>query len=595
MTWQFSIENIAGIRQGEARIEPGVNVVRASNWQGKSSFLASIETALGTATPLTEGQATGQVTVTTADEEFAVTLERAEGSVSRTGTPYLHDEYDRVCATLFASLDETNEIRRAVRNGETIEHLLTRPLDFENIDERIADLKAERKRVETERDRAAEAADRLPQLRSRVTDLESTLDELHAQRADLDDETGGGTDSRDQLSELRAERDRVDSRIARLETTAKRVRETLSEKRTELESLSVPSGEDIERELETLHEERRDVERDVELLQSVYEANKRVLDEGRIELLTDVSHDVLADTVQCWLCGEDATRDGIEAQLAALDERIRELDSQADEYRERAATLEAKRDESRQARRRETELTDRIGALESRLAETEESLETARERRAELASRIETLAEAVDATEERVLELESEIKYTETEVADVRADLEDAEAQADQLSTLDDEYASLTAEISELRGRKAEIKRRTREAFSTALDDLLERFDTGFETARLTSGFDLVVARDGREARLDALSEGEREVLGLVAAVAGHEAFDVDERVPVLLLDGLGGLASDNLRTLVDYLRDRAAYLVLTAYPEHEGFDGHELSPADWQVVSHDSDAETAS
>lgn len=160
---------------------------------------------------------------------------------------------------------------------------------------------------------------------------------------------------------------------------------------------------------------------------------------------------------------------------------------------------------------------------------------------------------------------------------------------------LDAEYDSLTEEITDLRNRKEEVKRRIREAFSSALDDLLEQFDTGFETARLTSTFDLVVARDGREAQLDALSEGERELLGFVAALAAYDAFDVGERVPVMLLDGLGGLASGNLQILVEYLADRTEYLVLTAYPEYEGFDGNELSPSDWQVVSHGPDVEAAS
>jgi len=594
MAWHLSIENIAGIRRGEADLEPGVNAVRASNWQGKSSFLAGIETAFGTATPLTEGQQTGRVDLTTGEQDVAVELTRSNGTISRTGTPYLTTEYDRVCASLFAFLDEDNEVRRAVRNGDNLEAVLTRPLDFENIDEQIRDLRTEREQVERELERAREAADRLPQLQQRVTSLESELDSLRTERTDLETDTDGDADARSELSELRAERDRVSDRIERLETTAERVRETLAEKRAELDSLTVPSDTDVESELEAVHEERRDVERDLELLQAVYEANRRVLDEGRVQLLTDVSHDMLTDSVSCWLCGEATTRDEMESQLAALDRQIGELRARADTYREQITELEEQRDEIRTARRRESDLTDRIADLESRLAETEESLETARETRSELESRIDDLAAAVDTTREQRTDLESEIKYLEAELADAREDLETTENRADKRSLLEDEYESMSDEITSLRNRKDEIKRQVRESFSTALDDLLDRFDAGFETARLTSTFDLVVARDGREAQLDALSEGERELLGIVAALAGHEAFDVSDRVPVLLLDGLGGLASDNLRILVEYLRHRAPYLVLTAYPEHEWFDGHELSPADWDVVSHDVDADAS-
>jgi len=594
MTWHLSLENIAGIRQGEAYIEPGVNAVRASNWQGKSSFLAGIKTAFGTATPLTEGQSTGRVVLQTDDEKIAVDLERMNGSVSRSGQPYLEDEYDRICAELFAFLDEDNDIRQAVRTGENLETLLTRPLDFENIDEQIADLQTERDQVERELERADQAAERLPQVQQRVTSLGDDLEELRAEREAIDDDGPGESDARDELSELRAERNQITTKIARLETTAERVRETLAEKRTELESLTVPSDADVEDELESLHTDLRDIERDTELLQSVYEANKRVLDEGRVELLTEVSHDMLSDSVTCWVCGNDATRDDIEAQLMELDDRIADLQSQAAETRDRVEELEAKRDEIKEARRKETDLTDRIGDLESRLAETEEDLESARERRDNLKTRITELEAEVDSTEDRITDLESEIKYTEAELTDVREELEETETLAEQREMLEEEYDSLTDEIRDLRTRKEDVKRRTREAFSSALADLLEQFDTGFETARLTSTFDLVVAREGREAQLDALSEGERELLGIVAALAGYEAFEVSQRVPVMLLDGLGGLASDNLQILVKYLAARTEYLVLTTYPENAGFDGNELSPSEWQVVSHEPDVGAA-
>jgi len=117
VSWHLSLENIAGIQSAAATLEPGVNAVRASNWQGKSSFLAGIKTAFGTAMPLTEGQSTGRVVLQTDDEEITVELERTNGSVSQSGQPYLEDEYGRICAELFAFLDEDNDIRQAVAGG----------------------------------------------------------------------------------------------------------------------------------------------------------------------------------------------------------------------------------------------------------------------------------------------------------------------------------------------------------------------------------------------------------------------------------------------------------------------------------------------
>lgn len=118
------------------------------------------------------------------------------------------------------------------------------------------------------------------------------------------------------------------------------------------------------------------------------------------------------------------------------------------------------------------------------------------------------------------------------------------------------------------------------------MQDILARFGTGFETARLTADFDIVVARDGQEASLDALSEGELELIGFVAALAGRQSFDVDETIPLMLVDGLGGLDDDNLHTLIEYLQQGTEYLVFTAYPEYTAFDGHEIDPTEWTVAN---------
>jgi hypothetical protein len=149
----------------------------------------------------------------------------------------------------------------------------------------------------------------------------------------------------------------------------------------------------------------------------------------------------------------------------------------------------------------------------------------------------------------------------------------------------------LTTELADLRRRKTEMRRRTREAFDRTIGEVVDLFETSFESARLTGDFDLVVARDGREVPTSALSEGEVELLGVAVAVAGYRAYDVDERVPVVTLDRLGGIADDNLGRLTDYLLGLSEFVVTTAYPEHASVTGHEVDPAEWSVVSDRTDA----
>ncbi|WP_435077970.1 archaea-specific SMC-related protein [Halococcus sp. AFM35] len=587
MTWELHLRNIAGIREGETRLEPGLNAVRGANWQGKSSLLHGIETAMGTEKPLTEGEANGQVDLSTPEESTVVELARENGTVTKTGEPYLEDDYTRTCASLYAFLGTDNEVRAAVRRDENVEEVLTRPLDLENIDEKIADRKDERRQIEAELGRAKEAATELPSLEEELTRLETRQEQLRDERDELERPEEGSDESQEELTDARAERDEAAQRVERLEATIERTAAKLEERRDERESLTVPET-NVDSDLADEREALSDVRRKLDLLETVYSANKRILDEDHLELVSDVDRGLVEDTISCWVCGNDATTDDIESSVVALGERVAELRSTVAEHEQRVEELEETRQEAERAERRKRDLDDEIADLETKLADREESLERATERHEQLAGRVETLSESVAAENERLTEVESDIRLLTVDYEETKERIEKLEARAEQQSNLESEYESLTDDIEQLRNRKDERKRRTREAFDAAIRDILPKFNAGFETARLTSDFDLVVAREGREASLDALSEGELELLGILVALAGHEAFGVAEDVPVILLDRLGALSDENLHLLVEYLRDRAPYLVFTAYPEYDEFDANEISPETWRVVSND-------
>jgi hypothetical protein len=71
-----------------------------------------------------------------------------------------------------------------------------------------------------------------------------------------------------------------------------------------------------------------------------------------------------------------------------------------------------------------------------------------------------------------------------------------------------------------------------------------------------------------------------------MVALAGFLCYEVTQRVPVILLDSVGGLAGEHLRRLVDYLESSTEAVVTTAYPEQGMLVESVLSPENWQVVS---------
>jgi chromosome segregation ATPase len=589
VTWDLEIENIGGILEAETTVEPGLNAVRASNWQGKSSFIGALKTLLGVETPLTEGKDQGYVRFDGPETSRTIELTQPSGTVIRNGEPLLEDEYDTVRTRLFACLGEENPVRNAVRSRTNLEDVLLEPLDFENIDEQIRELKREREQAETELKRATEAKKRRPEVRKRVNELETELETLCEEHEQLSASTDGTDDQETlhkDLAEAESERDRIANRINQLEQSIERTEASLAEKRSELEAIEITSQQDLAAELERARDELQALKRDKKVLQSLHSATDMVLSENRLDLVTDVEREVTGDTVVCWTCGAESSRDAIDSQRQELRERLTEIQARTDSKQEEVEQLEAKRESVTQDIRRKEMLESDIADLEEKLSNDTQSLESAKTRRSQLDDRIESMSNEVADTVERITDIESDIKYREAELEDARADLDQLEQRAAQHEMLEDEVASLTEELEQLRNRKSRIRRETREAFDETLSDLLDRFETRFETARLTPKFDLVVARDGREASLDALSEGELELLGFVAALAGYEAFDVRNVSPCILVDRVGGLTDENLQRLTDYLKARTEYLVFTTYPGFETGVEHEVSPTEWRIAA---------
>lgn len=87
------------------------------------------------------------------------------------------------------------------------------------------------------------------------------------------------------------------------------------------------------------------------------------------------------------------------------------------------------------------------------------------------------------------------------------------------------------------------------------------------------SSFDLKIVRstdDGAayEDTIGHLSESEREVTGLVFALAGYLVHDVYETVPFMLLDSLEAIDAERIAKVVEYFESYVPYLVVALLDE---------------------------
>ncbi len=615
--------NIGGIDETEVTLPPGVSVLSGRNATNRTSFLQAIMAGLGSERASLKGNADeGSVALEIGEETYTRTLRRRGGTVAFEGDPYLDDPE---LADRFAFLLENNDARRAVARGDDLREIIMQPIDTDRIDAEIAACKRERDDVASEIERLAEIERSLPELESKRSEkrseLEEAREELSELEAELDELDAGVEESRSRKEELEEAFERVrDARSALedLEFDLETERTTVTELKNEREQLTEKLSETDAPEndpdwlagrIEELRGRKRSLDERSNELGSVIGFNEDMLADDGIDLEgsvdasgTKAPTDALtadAETV-CWTCGSEVE----ESQIQATIDRLREVRSDLlDERKEVRSTIDELTDErsSVQQRRREMERAER------RLEEVEAELETTR-------SRIETLEESIEEQKERIAELEGEaeevdveghdevldlhrrvngkelrIERLESELSDVEEEIAEREEAIEERETLEARREELSEQLTDLRTRVDRIEGEAVEAFNehmaTVLDVLeydnldriwIERRETTVREGRRKvdrTRFDLHIVRtdeDGNayEDTVDHLSESEREVTGLVFALAGYLVHDVHEVVPFIVLDSLEAIDSERIARVVDYFREHAEYLVAALLPE---------------------------
>jgi chromosome segregation ATPase len=637
------VENIGGIDETTVSLSPGITALIGPNATNRTSFLQALAGALGgTRVTLKGDSREGRVSLALDGERYTRRLEREDGSVDVAGEPYLEDPE---LVDLYAVLLEDNEVRRAVREDEDLRDAIMRPIDTEAIRREIGTLVDERKEIDEELDRLDVLAEELPELEAErrglaeeLEEVEGRLEEKRARRdrieAEAPDPAGAGLED-DLDEELRALRE--------ARTDLERVEDDLSIERKSLESLaeerdrveeryeSIPAADEerlavVEERVATLRDRKRSLESTVSELQRVIGFNETRLEESGPGLLDGLEGDTGDDgavtdrllsgeaTVTCWTCGSEVQRsriDGMVEQLRTLrrrkGEERNEVAEEIDELAEEIDGIEERREERDRLATRLEELADELDRREANVARLEERREQLEER---VAERERAVAELEDARTDELLALQrevSELAFERDRVADrledVESEIEGIESELETREGLEDRRDAVSDELTELRTRIDRIETDAVEGFNSHMEALLDRL--GYDNIeriwiepaersvreggqRVTERtFDLhVVRRSGTgttyEDTVEHLSESERELVGLVVALAGYLVHDVRERVPFMLLDSLEMIDGERLVDLVDYLEEYVPYLVVVLLPDHAAaFDRPEAPAVD--------------
>ncbi|MEE6209892.1 archaea-specific SMC-related protein [Salarchaeum sp. III] len=593
MTFELTVRNVGGIDELKTTFGDGVTLLSGPNASNKTSLLHALTFALGSDdVPLRSGTTRAEVTLSNGDRSVTRTAERAGTGLSVSGESWLDDADNADDLVSFATFLEFNDLRAAVRNGDSFEETLKAPLEVSSLEAERAAKMAEKQSAEDDlddlagvTDDLADVEDSLAEKRERVASLEDDLDDLLARTtADEDDELAA---LRDRRTELASERDEQRRRVENTEDAIDRLEDRLETVEADLAEARATANEHDAAELRAEKEqlERRVAEREnrVNVLQSVLTANREMLN-GDFTGALGQDAGLAGDEYTCWACGQDRPESAFEGTLDELVELVEQDRERLEEHRPRVEEVseELAAAEDAAARVRELE-ADRREVAES-LQERRSSLDTQRERLQELEGDLNDLDERIAARErERAAEEDgvvTEIEETRAALRDARSTVGRLEDRRDRLESavaeyeeLEERIAALSADITALTDRIENAEAELRESFNEVMDDLVSALE--FERVQrvwLDGDFELVIAREVegvvQQESVRHLAESERELIGLVLCLAGCLTYDVPEAVPVVAIDSMGAFDVVRAQRLVEYVAGRVDHLLVAMHPD---------------------------
>jgi DNA repair exonuclease SbcCD ATPase subunit len=625
-TLTIQVENIGGISETTVEFSPGTTVLAGQNATNRTSLLQAIMAALGSDAASLKGDAdAGHVTLDIGSEVYRRDIYRKGEDVVYDGDPYLSDPGP---AELFAFLLETNRARRAVATNADLREIIMEPVDTDDIENQIEELRDQRDDIDDKIDEIDELKNKLPELekekqkiKNNIVEKRSELSELNDQIAEIDENVEKKRKIKerfdaalDEMDEARSDLESIRSKITTEQNSIDALRDEREELKTDLEEIDeIPEQQTtkIETETEQLRERRSRLDNKMDELQTVIQFNEDLLDDdlGLFgELVEDDDTDVTSqlldesDDVVCWTCGSETSSEQIQSMLEQFRNIRDRYMSERGDITDQIEELNTRLRDHRETRQERARIQSQLEDVTAELGDRERKLETLTDRRSELEDRVQDL----EAKAERLrddAEIESELIELHKEASRLEVAIEQSENDLDrtdeEIAHIEDRTSerdelertreSLQQELEELRTRVQRLEENAVDQFNDRMSDLLDilRYENlervwiertekqvrrGRET--VTEGkFTLHVVRQADsgavyEDTVDHLSESEREVTGLVFALAGYLVHDVHESVPFMLLDSIEAIDAPRISALVNYFEEHVDYLVVALLEE---------------------------
>ena len=611
----LSVENIGGIDYCQVTFDRGVTVLAGANATNRTSLLRSLAGVLGGSTATIKGGCSeGFVSLDMNNAQYTRKYQRQNDEVSVDGKPY-SDKQDLV--DLFVSLLENNRVRQTVRQGGDLSDILLQPIDTQQIERRINERVQERNSVDEQIAEIERKRKELPQLEEQRQELrekheavEAEIEQVQAtvNGYDQNEYDGDAEEAMTDLEELREELNSTQHSIETQRSSIDALRDERDKVHSKLADLSIPreGTDEVEQRRTQLKKRERSLSSAIDRLSGIVEFSETLLTEDINEFRTNESDitaslDPSSQLIECWTCGSDVPKKDIIEELKNLREEIetrqaerKKVETELEECQNRLKTIRERRKQKQHLESRQEDTSSEIERREQRIETLEEEASEIRDRIASVEGRIEETeglrGNNLVESYQRLSKLEYRHGQLGQEICTIENKIEDLQSAIDDHDKLKTRRTELADEIESLRTRIEDIEIRVVDEFNQHVQSVLSllnyenldrvwieriRTNSSNDNSKSISEFHLHIVRSTSngtvyESTIKTLSESEREVIGLVVALAGYLAHEIYEEIPFLLLDSLEAIDANRIARLIDYISEYSPFLVVALLKEDE-------------------------
>lgn len=536
---QVTAENVGGIESASITVSEGTTVLSGENTTNRSSLLSAIQAALGSNKPtIRTGADNGKVSLETPDKTYERTVTATQSGSEWSGEGFFDDPN---VLQIFSILTRENPLRKNVQAGNNLYDLIMAPVDTNEIEEKITELKSERReiteKINSRKDKQQEIAslkqdkeekqEELTELQDRLSEVNAEIDKIDEQNIQSD-VLERSRDLNEKLKDLNAEQKETNADIERVETRIEARKTELNELKSgddaNIESLRADVDEinsklsEKDAKIDSLQQDKRVLSplqqflsqindndnvqmEDFSRVISTYIPDEKLEDIHNTEtvgnddnsIITDVlmqeTDDIRNDQQPCIICGGNLSTKyepllkTVNLALSNIRNLIDDIQSETDTLRDDKTKIQDEIRNLNENQARITKLEGEIEELQAEKQELENELKSITEELADVKEESESIEdEIVDQTESKI----GKLKDLGSEQTELEIDIENAE---DRIESIDESIASLKDEIDSIESLESEqlpaikeeiksLRNRVKEKESA----VVEEFNTAMET-----------------------------------------------------------------------------------------------------------------